>query len=193
MRASKGKNRRKSGVGRELAGFVCVALIAAFVFGAAGADTDISGEWPLINLVCMFSGTVLGAFTIILRSSAKSRDVSRKFMNLNVEYYNVRDFSDRADAAREYTLAEYRDICGIPGETDAAAEARRRISGLVIRITAACAAASGAVLWFVTEEIAGHMVLTDKYTIPQAILAAVAISCFIIFVRLEGDEEAYKF
>jgi hypothetical protein len=187
MRATEDKNRRKNDDGPGLAGFAIVALLAAFVFGAAGIDSGIAGEWPLLNLILMFSGVVLGLFTVILRTSTKDRDGDRKFMNLNVEYYNIRDFSDRADAAREYTLSEYRDLRGIPGEFNATSEMRRRIINMAIRIIAAGAAVSGAVLWFITEEIAGHMVLTDMYTIPQAVLAAIAIACFVIFIVREGD------
>jgi hypothetical protein len=65
-----------------------------------------------------------------------------------------------------------------PEETEA--RIRRETRRAAAATASVCAAVLGAVIWFLTQDIAGRMTLTDEYTILQGAAAAAAAICAML-------------
>jgi hypothetical protein len=127
----------------------------------------------------MLAGAALGVLAIVMRGKRDERDgESREPADWDEKRYGA--WSENETPFDEY---DHRDEEEYPPG----------IYRTAIKTVAACAAAIGVIVWCVTQNITGRMILTDGYTLLQGLLAAAAGVGFVLCVIKEKGSCKYEY
>jgi hypothetical protein len=146
--------------------------------GEAARSVAPSDTWPLLNLIFMISGAALGVLAIATREKRKERNPGRVLTHCDEKRYGAwRPNETSLDKYGRFNEEEY----------------PANIYLTVIKLVAVCAATTGVIVWCVTQKIAGQMVMTDEYTLPQCLIAAAAGVSFILCVIGKRGPDKYEY
>jgi hypothetical protein len=135
--------------------------------------------WPMLNLIFMIVGAALGVLAAVIRGRRDGRDdEDREPADWDEKRYG-------AWSADETPCDEY-------GHTDDE-EYPPDIYRTALKIVTVCVAATGVIVWCVTQHIAGRMVLTDGYTFLQGLLTVAVAVVFMLSNRRRKEPGKYEY